>query len=201
MHQRYLLHCASQSHPSGKREIIECLVEQNPSTAYATGSFGKLPLHVACENAASREAVEALFDRRGGNHSGLGMKGNHGRAPLHCLRWLSMDAFELLLERCPAAASITNNDGALPLLDDAARCGCNSNLVCLLLEANPLSVLKMTRRGLTPLQIELASRALCCPTTASLSASCSATTLEAPMTVCTFSEENVNGLNESTCPG
>ena len=88
----------------------------------------------------------------GGTSVKFGLVDNQGQTPLHCLSTLPMDAFELMLDRYPAAASVTDNNGMLPLhaaVDGTA----DSDLVRILLEANPLSVLKTTRRGLTPLQI------------------------------------------------
>lgn len=161
-HERYPLHCAAGNNPSGKREIIEYLIEQYPGAVSAVDSSGKLPVHIACEYGASREVVELLLDQHEGNHNGLDVIDNTGRTPLHYPS-LRTDAQELMLERYPAATSVADNDGMLPVHRMVHRgmdtnlvrifSGLDSALVPILLEANLFSVLQTTRRGLTPLQI------------------------------------------------
>lgn len=152
MDQRYPLHCATFDNPYDKREIIECLIEQNPSAASAAGAPGALPTHMAPVEAASREVLQLLLHHHKGNHNGLDIVDNRGRAPLHWSSRLPMGAFELALGRRPAAISVADNGGALPL-HEAAAVRANSARAHLLLEANPISVLQTTQEGLTPLQV------------------------------------------------
>lgn len=137
-------------------DVSEFLISVAPDEVSAVDSFGKLPIHLAFGRRCRREVVQLLIDRHGGSHSGLDVVDNEGRTVLHiAIRgdcWVSA-TLQLLLERHPAAAGTADRHGFLPLHLACASPHRRDDLIRYLLESDLLSVLKRTKRGLTPIQM------------------------------------------------
>lgn len=105
------LHYAAKKEPS--RDIINYLLEQDPSALEKGDSEGNLPLHVALKNNPSIDFIMLLLER---NPNSIRIRNKLGFLPLHlsCIHRVSFDIIKYLVETNPESVNQTCNSN-LPI--------------------------------------------------------------------------------------
>jgi ankyrin repeat protein len=95
-------------------EVVQFLVERNPTALETVDRNGWLPLHYACRcNHVSLEVVQFLVER---NPAAVGMADCSGYLPLHlaCQTQASLEVVQFLVEKNPVALGTADCGGYLP---------------------------------------------------------------------------------------
>jgi FOG: Ankyrin repeat len=126
---------------SGKQwdRTIERLEKAPEEASYwvVDKDYPRLPIHLACSNAAPKEVVESLLDAY---PEACLAKDGSGSHPLHlaCEKALGIEVVSLLLKKSRKAARVKDEIGRLPL-HLACASGANSEVVKALVDAYPQS--------------------------------------------------------------
>jgi hypothetical protein len=142
-----LIHLACAQKPPAS--FIKTLHQIFPKgISQAESAFQRLPLHIACMNAAPTETVIRLLKSKTETAQ---EKDALGRLPIHyAARDLQMaSSLYSLLEAYPQSARIPDRQGFLPL-HVACRMGMPLDVINLLISRYPESVVSRTIKGSTP---------------------------------------------------
>lgn len=131
---------------------IETLLEAFPEAiSLRESKFQRLPIHLACQHAASLEVLQVLL---GFYQLGAEEKDLLGRTPLHyaCSNGADEKKIKLLLETYPNGAKCADRDGWLPI-HVACHYGASRKVIEMLLKVHPLSLYAFTNRMNTPVTL------------------------------------------------
>lgn len=95
-------------------DLVELLIDANPSALVAQDSEGWTPLHLTILYGGNEETVKLLI-RRGGKIA-VSLQSPYAGSPLHlaCRHWTSLSIFEALVNANEAMATASNESGTKP---------------------------------------------------------------------------------------
>jgi hypothetical protein len=140
-------------------ELIQVLVEANPSIARQKDKFEKLPLHLICERSYPCNVIEVykvlkLFVDQ--YPCGIEMGDKDGNIPLHIAVRNSAptEVIQFLIEAFPRGASIRDSENLFPLHSALIK-NASASIIRELIKAYPLAARLHDNRGVLPLHISL----------------------------------------------
>jgi ankyrin repeat protein len=134
------------------QELLQLLLDSDSSASSIADADQYLPLHHACEAGCSAEIVRILLGKNLEAAQAVTRKQDSALS-LTCLRNISLDTVNLLIEAYPNALTLKNQYGFAPI-----HCVCRAHqprlgIVKALLEACPSSSLLKTNSGETPIHL------------------------------------------------
>ena len=149
------LHLVCKLH-NPPEDIVQALVEAAPDAVSWTDTHGWLPLHHACANGASPEALKLLIDAYPG---GKLQQDNQKRTPLHFYATRNSDnpanmALNAELLSDSGAAELTDGGGMLPM-HYACAYGTHPAVLQVLANAYPASLTAKENHGRTPAHLAM----------------------------------------------
>lgn len=137
---------------------LRLLVEAQPRALSVQDMNGNLPLHAATLLAQPRAILELVLDKF---PQGCSQANSSGKLPLHLYcgqGWISNTTFDTqMLQRlitcCPSSVRHKDREGLLPLHIVCGNPNPRWDVVSILVEADPTTVLERTKGNLTPLQL------------------------------------------------